>query len=125
VSRSDPRVSPPAAAIVAERYRAAEQDRRRCRDATSVIERLAAGARRRGVPHPVAAAIARGVRIHGLATPEDLADLLGLSVESVVAAESGEVAFGDLPAPYGRVLAAIEVDVLGLAELARALGPPT
>lgn len=106
-------------AEVAERRRAAERDRRRRCDATSVFERLAVAARREGVRHPVAAAVARGVRMHHLATLEGLSARLGVAESLLAAAEAGEIAFAALPPPLGRVLVSLEVDVLGLADLAR------
>ena len=68
--------------------------------------------------HPVAAAVARSARMSELCGPEDFAGRHGLTVPLIESAEAGCIPFGLLPAGYGEVLAALEVDLLAMADLA-------
>lgn len=90
------------------------------RDATAMIERMAAQARTAGLDHPVAAAVALAARVSQLAGPEGFADRNGISISQLVEAEAGSVRFGDLPAGLDSVLSGMDIDLLSLADLERA-----
>ncbi|MEQ8839835.1 MAG: hypothetical protein RIB98_02565 [Acidimicrobiales bacterium] len=106
---------------VAASVAAAEEIRRRRCDATAMVERLAGRAHTAGLDHPVAAALALAARMSRLCGPEEFAAAAGLSSAEVVAAEAGAVPFGSLPRAYDALFAAMGVDLLSLADLARTL----
>lgn len=106
--------------VVAGRVADAEEARTLRRDATAVVELLAVRARTAGVDHPVAAAVAQAARVSLLAGPEDFAERIGLPLDRLVEAESGAVRFGDLPIEFDPVLGSLGLDLLSLADLARA-----
>lgn len=107
----------PSVQAVAETVAAADETRRLRCDATAVVERMAVEARRAGVPHPVAAALARSARMSRLAGPEAFAECLGIPRERLDDAEAGVVRFGDLPPAYDPVLGGLGIDLLSLADL--------
>ncbi|MEZ5247244.1 MAG: hypothetical protein R2707_19315 [Acidimicrobiales bacterium] len=109
---------------VAQSIADAEEARVMRRDATAMVERMAAQARAAGVVHPVAAAVARGARVSELIGPEEFAERHGLSVPELLAAEAGDTRFGELPSGYDRVLAALGLDLLSLADLAASWQQP-
>ena len=102
---------------VAASMAAAEQARRLRRDATAVVERMAVQARSIGVDHPVAAALARATRVGQLCGVEEFARRNEMTTAQVTAAESGVVAWGDLPWGYDTPAAAMGLDLLSLADL--------
>ena len=85
-------------------------------ESTDFIERMAL---KLAVEHPVAAALARSARISEFSGSEDFAGRHGLTVGLIEAAEAGQIPFGALPAGYGEVLVALDVDLLAIADLAR------
>ena len=87
-------------------------------DLTGLCEKVAERLRREGFEHSVAAAAALAARgLSGLG-PADFAHSIGLATSEVIAAEMGQVSFGDLPAPLGDILEAHPgVDLLALADL--------
>lgn len=89
--------------------------------ATRVLVRLAADLVVRGLAHPVAAALARGSRMHTLAAPVPFAAMLGIDEFTLRRAEAGAMAFDELPAAYLSHLDAIEpaIDLVGLRCLAQ------
>ncbi|MDG2908034.1 MAG: hypothetical protein P6D49_07005 [Acidimicrobiales bacterium] len=99
-----------------------EDDRREPEsDLTLLCLRLAEGFRPEGYQHPVAAAVAVAARgITGLGQTE-FAERFGRSEVDVEAAETGAVAFVELPAEVGDILEASQrFDLLQLADLDRA-----
>lgn len=107
----------PSVRAVAATVAAADEARRLRCDATAVVERMAVEARRAGVAHPVAAALARSARMSHLAGLEAFARYLGLPVEHLRAAEEGVVRFGELPRVYDAVIGGLGIDLLSLADL--------
>lgn len=103
--------------VVADAVSAAEEARVLRRDATAMVERMAVQARRAGVDHPVAAALALAARVSRLAGPEEFAERTGVPIARLVEAEAGAVRFGELPRAYGPVLDVLGVDLLSLADL--------
>ncbi len=110
---------PTAVNHVAASMSEAEEARRLRRDATAMVERMAAQARRAGAEHPVAAAVAQAARVGQLCGPEAFARRTGIPAAVVAAAESGSVAFGRLARGYDPVVAELGVDLLSLADLER------
>lgn len=104
---------------VADRVADAAQARRFRRDATAMVERMAAEARAAGVDHPVAAAISRAARVSALCGPEEFAGRIGVPIDRLVEAESGSVRLGELPVELDGVLGELALDLLSLADLAR------
>lgn len=86
-------------------------------DPTVVIERMARRLRAHGAQHPVAGAVSVAARGHARMAPEVYAAAIGLSREAVESAESGEIAFGELPSVVGSQAGALGVDLLALADL--------
>lgn len=87
-------------------------------ESTDFIERMASSLMVSTLDHPVAAAVARSARMSELSGPEDFAGRHGLTVTLIESAEAGRIPFGLLPAGYGEVLAALEVDLLAMADMA-------
>ena len=87
-------------------------------DLTGLCEKVAERLARQGLEHPVAAAAALTARgLSGLNQP-DFAHQVGLTTAEVIAAETGETSFGDLPPPIGDILEAHpDIDLLALADL--------
>ncbi len=112
-----PSVVGSAAADAAHVAAAAEEARMLRRDATAMVERMAVQARTAGLEHPVAAAVALAIRVSSLSGPETFAERIGLPMARLVEAESGAVRFGELPAAYDRSCAALDLDLLSLADL--------
>lgn len=86
-------------------------------DPTDVIERMAARLRSQGAAHPVAGAIALAARGHMRMAPDAFAHEVGLSADLVGSAESGDVAFSELPTVVGEKVARLGADLLVLADL--------
>lgn len=82
-----------------------------------MIERMAVTARGAGLEHPVAAAVALAARVSRLSGPEEFAEGAGFSLDQLEAAEGGRLRFGELPPAYDPILAALDVDLLSLADL--------
>ena len=91
--------------------------------ATDVIIRLAAALLVEGFAHPVAAAVAQAARMQVLAAPEAFAQRLGVDEFTVHRAESGALAFRELPAAYLAFVdgGEVAVDLVSLRELAEAV----
>ena len=87
-------------------------------DLTGLCEKVAQRLERQQFKHPVAAAAALAARgLSGLSQTE-FAHERGLLTSEVTEAESGEIAFGELPAPIGDLLEAHPgIDLLALADL--------
>jgi hypothetical protein len=87
-------------------------------DLTGLCEKVAQRLERQQFRHPVAAAAALAARgLSGL-SQADFAYESGLLASEVTQAETGETAFGELPAPIGDVLEAHPgIDLLALADL--------
>lgn len=101
------------AASIAE----AEEARLLRRDATAMVERMAAQVRAAGFGHPVAAAVALAARVSELTGAQEFADRHGVPLARLVEAEAGIVRFGELPQAYDPVLATLGIDLLSLADL--------
>jgi hypothetical protein len=111
------RVADVLAASIAE----GEEARGLRRDATAMVERMAAQAHDAGLVHPVAAAVALAARVSQLAGPEEFAERTGVPITRLVEAEAGTVRFGELPLAYDAVLAELGLELLSLADLEIAL----
>ena len=114
--RSSPAELGPAA-VVADALADAAQARALRRDATAMVERMAARGRAAGLDHPVAAAIALAARVGALAGPETFAERHGIAPAELAAAEAGGIRFGALPPAYGALAVALGLDLLSLADL--------
>ena len=66
-------------------------------DMTILCERLAERLRSKGVPHPVAAAVALVARGHRGVDIEPFAAAIGIATDELRQIEAGTVAFADLP----------------------------
>lgn len=88
-------------------------------DLTRLCERVAADLRAAGVAHPVAAAVALAARGVAGVERERWAARLGLELVEVVAAETGEVPFGELDPAIGAAAHEAGLDLVVLADLAR------
>jgi len=86
-------------------------------DPTVVIERMARRLRAEGAEHPVAAALAVAARGHARLTAHEYAASVGLPVDLIDSAETGGIAFSDLPMVVGEQTGAIGADLLSLADL--------
>lgn len=86
-------------------------------DPTVVIERMARRLRAEGAAHPVAGAVALAARGHARMDAGEYAEAVGLPVEVVGSAESGDISFGQLPATVGEQAGALGADLLALADL--------
>ncbi len=91
-------------------------------DLTRLCERIAERCRADGVPHPVAAALSLAVRGVAGVDPERWSEMVGLPLELVESCEMGRVPFGDLPPEIGDAADEAGLDLLALADLARAWG---
>jgi len=76
-------------------------------DMTIYCERLAERLRSKGVPHPVAAAVALVARGHRGVDVEPFADAIGLAARELRQIEAGMVAFAELPDEIAFAFAAI------------------
>ena len=95
------------------------------RDATAMVERMARQARRAGVDHPVAAAVALSLRVPQLVGPEEFAERTGVALSRLVEAEAGTVRFGDLPIEFDPLLCELALDLLSLADLEQMWADPS
>jgi hypothetical protein len=86
-------------------------------DPTVVIERMAGRLRADGAQHPVAAALAIAARGHARLAPEEYAASVDLPIGLVDSAETGDVAFSDLPSTVGEQAGAMGIDLLALVDL--------
>ena len=87
-------------------------------DLTRVCERLARHLDRSGATHPVAAAVALAARGHRGRDTDEFAGVLGLPVDTIRRAESGDIAWEELPDIIGDLLEAMpNIDLLALADL--------
>lgn len=87
-------------------------------DLTRVCERLADQLARQGAAHPVAAAIVLCARGQVTLDQQQFANKFDLPLETVVAAEAGDVAWKNLPDIIGELLQlAPSIDLLALADL--------
>lgn len=89
------------------------------RDATAMVERMAGQARRAGLEHPVAAAVALFLRVGQRAGLEQFAERTGGVITRLVEVESGAVRFCELPSQFGSLALELEIDLLSLADLER------
>lgn len=87
-------------------------------DLTRVCERLADQLARRGAAHPVAAAVALCARGQVALDQQQFAHRFDMPLDIVVAAETGDIAWENLPNIVGELLQlAPATDLLALADL--------
>ena len=91
-------------------------------DMTTFCERLAERLRSKGVPHPVAAAVALVARGHRGVDVEPFADAISVKANELRQVEAGEVAFADLPDEVAIAFAIIpSASLFLMADLERAM----